>query len=96
VPITAFYRFTCPVCQQSQDFYSSGNHEGWLTVAGEQFNSVVCATAAYESVYGHAPADAPPADPPPVGWITPDPVPPIDVALVDTAAAADDAVTISA
>ena len=96
MPITTFYRFTCPVCQQSQDFYNTGNHEGWLTVAGEQFNSVACAKVAYESVYGHAPADAPPVDPAPVGTITPDPVPPLDVPLSDAAAVADDTTVIPA
>jgi hypothetical protein len=96
MPITTFYRFTCPVCQQSQDFYNTGNHEGWLTVAGEQFNSVACAKVAYESVYGHAPADAPPTDPAPVGTITPDPVPPVDVPLTDVAAVVDDTTVIPA
>jgi hypothetical protein len=71
MPITTFYRFTCPVCQQSQDFYTPAVHDGWLFVAGEPFNSVACATAAYQATFGHAPADTPPADPAPVGTITP-------------------------
>jgi len=94
MPITTFYRFTCPVCQQSQDFYNTGNHEGWLTVAGEQFNSVACATAAYESVYGHAPATAPPTDPAPVGTITPDPVPP-NLLLAEASATADASIVVT-
>ncbi len=61
MPIRMFYRFTCPVCQKSQEFDNNGQQDGWMMIQGEPFNSVACAKAAYEATYGHPPAENPPA-----------------------------------